>query len=358
MTTNARRTRICLSCVGGVYSYDSIQSLRAEPEFPVWILGVDTDPEAHGRLAVNHFEVVPRPENDPTQFVERLLSLCIQHKIEALILTSEGESLAVAARREDFISQGVSVSVSDSSVVERMTDKFAMLEHLATVGTDVGPFFKVDDENDLISAASSLQYPAQKFVLKPRRGAGSRGILIFDSNASEYRSLLEDRFCGIANFDQMRLQISVKGQSLENMLAVPYYGDIAYDVDCVSKNGTVVAVVPRLREYQNPLSPFVEGCRIDLNRSVIDLVSQVTEHFGVHGACDYDVAIDGNGLPRLMDASCRPSGSCGATSLAGVNVLLQLVRVMLNTPLAPYEATNGVRFRPFRRLSPLPFHTD
>ena len=55
-----------------------------------------------------------------------------------------------------------------------------------------------------------------------------------------------------------------------------------------------------------------------------------------------------NGIPRVLDAGCRLSGSVGASLVAGFDIPAQLVRIMMNLPLVKYKNRNGTLLIPIK----------
>lgn len=345
-----RAVKVGVTCVGGYFIFDLLRAFREAEGFKVTLVGLDANPKARGRPLVDRFEVVPHAGRDPAGFIDCVAELSRRLQLDAFVPLSEAETRAVAQHRAELEAIGVALSVSGAETVARMTDKLHMLEHLQKAGVDVGPFAPVDTEAEAMTALSALGYPEQQVVFKPRRGTGSRAVLIADATVDGYTPLLETRFCGIGPMPALVGEMAARGVGFAGFLATPFYGHKVYDVDCVARAGKAIDIVPRLREYENPLSPTNEGCVVDLHPAVIDLVELACAAFEVHGACDFDVAVDAGGTPRLLDASCRLSGSVGASLGAGVNFPAQLLRVMFDLPPYPYTVQDGSRFRPFHHI--------
>lgn len=337
---------IGLTCVGGHYLYDLIRALRGAEDFTVRLVGIDANPNARGQWFVDAFEIAPLAEKGEDVYMARLLEICRIHNIDALIVGSEAETRVVAKNKARFAAQGVRVAVNDNDLVEVLTDKLKALEFLHRHGIEVGRYLPVNSFNDARDAVRELGYPYTQVVLKPRCGAGSRGILIADESKPMFEFLLPQRFCGTGTIEAILNECEKRGESLENCIATPHYGNNVYDVDCLAKRGDPVAIVPRLRQYENPLSPINEGCKIDLKPSIVQYAREICQAFRVHGAADFDIALDSAGIPRLLDTSSRMSGSVGASYTAGINIPVQLVRILFDLPLRHYDIREGLELRP------------
>ncbi|OFW06435.1 MAG: hypothetical protein A3I61_19985 [Acidobacteria bacterium RIFCSPLOWO2_02_FULL_68_18] len=346
----AGHVRVLVTSIGGHFCYEVVDALRRAPDFSAFVVGVDADPHARA-WHVDAFAHVPHPDASEDAYLTRLLEICDQLRVEVVIPLSEAESRAVAGARRRFEERGIVASVSAAEVVFRMTDKGTMFEHLEANEVDVGPWRLVGSIREAGKALEALGYPARPVVLKQRRGSGSRGIIIVDAAVEEFTPLLPDRFCGRGAWTAVRDELHRRGCLLDAYLAMPYYGSHVFDVDCLAREGSPMLVVPRLRQYINPLSPVNEGCCVTRNDAIERYASTLTQAFSVDGVCDFDVALSDDGRPRLLDASCRLSGSVGAAVAAGVNVPAELVRLLTKRPLLESQPPAApIQVRPVPRF--------
>lgn len=335
-----------MTCVGGQYVYDIICALRSADDFTVTVIGVDADPASKGSWLADHFEIIPMAKSNEELYCHELARICEKHRVDILILGSEAETRAVAWYPSVFTQLGIKTTADNIHAVHLLTDKFTMLDFLKKKGIEVGAYVPVDSIADAEQALDTLGYSSSHPVIfKPRQGTGSRGVLIADNTLSEFTYLLPNRFCGRGPIEAIVREMENQGEIFDNCLAMPYYGDQAYDVDCVAIQGKAVHVIPRLRQYTNPLSPVNEGCKVIMEHDLISYISEIIEVFGINGVCDFDVTRDNQGVPKILDASSRMSGSVGATFTAGVNIPAQLVRILSDLPLKRYDIQNGVELR-------------
>lgn len=345
---------VLVTCVGGRLIYDILHALRMAEDFTLTLLGCDSDPQAHGRLLVDHFEVVGRAEDDEEAYVGRLLALRRDRGLDAVIALSEGECRAIACHRDRLAAAGIRTSVSPWPTVQAMTDKRLMMERLDARGIDTGGHAVVDSEDDARAALRALGYPAGRVVLKPRRGAGSRGVMIIDAERREWEALLPNRFCGTGDFDAVRGAMVREGAGFADLIAVPYHDGPVFDVDCLADAGILTDVACRLRQLRNPLWPTSTGHRVTMDARVMDLARRLCAAFAVEGAADFDIVLKDGDRPLLFDAGARYSGSVGGSFTAGMNFPAQLVRVMFGRPRWPYEIEDGCVLRPYITMASIP----
>ena len=109
---------------------------------------------------------------------------------------------------------------------------------------------------------------------------------------------------------------------------MPYYDDKTFDVDCLAENGSMKICVPRMRTYQNALSPTNQGCKILNNKKIEDYCEDIIKALNINGACDFDIILIKNKRPQIIDASCRLSGLSTASLSIGINFPLMLLKLM------------------------------
>ena len=345
---------VLVTCVGGRLIYDIIQALRMAEDFTVTLLGCDSDPQAHGRLLVDHFEVIGRAEDDEDVYIDRLIALRNRYGLEAIIALSEGECRTIARQRDRLANAGIRTSVSPWPTVRAMTDKLLMMQRLEERGIETGGYAVVDNEESARVALAALGHPGNRVVLKPRRGAGSRGVMIVDAERREWEALLPNRFCGTGDFDAVRRAMAAEGADFSDLIAVPFHEGQVFDVDCLADAGALTDVACRLRQLRNPLWPTSTGHRVTMDARVIELARQLCVAFGVVGAADFDIVLKDGSHPILFDAGARYSGSVGGSFTAGMNFPAQLVRLMFGQQRWPYAIEDGCVLRPYITMVSIP----
>lgn len=346
--------RILVTCVGGRLIYDIVHALRSAEDFNSHIIGIDADPEAHGRLLCDNFAVLPIAEDAPGEYVGQLLALHDKDPIDIIIALSEGEARVLSQNRNSFLEQGIRLSVSPAETVETMSDKLFMLQRVQACGLHTTPFLPVDSLSDLDTALKHFDYGDTKVVIKPRRGRGSRGVLIFDTTRGEFEQLLPNRFCGTGPRDAVVRAMELQNMDIEDLIAVPYIGGSVFDVDCIAIEGKITDVSARLRQLRNPLWPTSTGHKIVLDKNVLSYAGDLCEAFGVDGAADYDIALDDDGGTVIFDAGARFSGSVGGSFTAGGNFPAQLVRVLAGLERHPMNIADGMVLRPYITMAAIP----
>lgn len=345
---------VCVTCVGGRLVYDTISALRDAQDYTITVVGVDADPEAAGRLLCDQFAVLPMAEQDPDGWIAGVIDLKTRFGVQGLVCLSDQEARLASQRRDYLSDNGIKTSVSTQETVEVMTDKFLLLQTLAANGVDAGPFATVNSIDDAARTLKDMGYPEKRIVLKPRRGSGSRGVLVCDSTKAQFELMIPDRFCGIGSFEQVRAELTRRNVEVDNWLAVPYWDGGVFDVECLVSNGQVVLSAARRRQLRNPFWPTSTGHLVDMQPAVLAYAEEICRVLKVEGAGDFDIVLRADGSCVVMDASARFSGSVGGSYTAGANFLAQLVRVMFDLPLVRYQIRDKTPLRPYITMAAIP----
>jgi FMN phosphatase YigB (HAD superfamily)/predicted ATP-grasp superfamily ATP-dependent carboligase len=107
---------------------------------------------------------------DTAQFVDDLLSICREEKVDLLIPATDLELLPLAQNVPRFQAVGAAVAISDLDLLETLLDKRRLHRFLAQAGLPVLP--------DLDIHTDRLEFP---LLGKPRVGGGSKGIIVAHS---------------------------------------------------------------------------------------------------------------------------------------------------------------------------------
>ena len=323
----SKKINILITCMGGKYTYDLINAIKSIKNLKINIYGVDSNPKSE-IFYIKKLYKVPKANNFKN-YLKKIFSICKKEKIKIIFPGSENEAILFSKKRELFKKKKITVLISNYQIVSKLNDKGKMFNFLQKNNIDIGKWKLVNSGNNLKEIIGDIGYPAKKVVLKQRKGSGSRGIIILDSKIKKFKFLLPNRFCGIGDFNSVRKEFKKRKLKFSNLICMPYYGGDTYDVDCLAFNGNPQVIISRLRQYENAISPYNQGCILKNNLKIKNYIKRIINVFKIHGPCDFDVVIDNYGKPKLLDSSNRMSGSVGASFVAGYNLPEQIIKYIL-----------------------------
>jgi carbamoyl-phosphate synthase large subunit len=308
-----RRVRVLVTGAGGPSAVAVLRSLAREPR--VALHAADIDPNAAGLYLVDAERRVLLPRGDDPGFAEALLDWCRATGIDVLYPTVDQELLPVARARAAFAAAGVVVVLAHERALATCLDKWALYQ--ACVGRLPVP------RTELLDPAFEARAWDGPLVVKPRRGSGSRGVLVLD-DASALDGLPRDA--------SLLVQELLPGE--EHSLDV-----------LASADGTVGAVVPRLRLRID--SGIAVAARTVDEPALIELGRDVVRTIGLGWVSNVQVRADRKGRPRLLEVNPRFPGTMPLTIEAGVDMPRICLAMALGAPLpriAPFREVAMVRF--------------
>jgi carbamoyl-phosphate synthase large subunit len=280
------------------------------------LIAADVHPLASGLYGADEAALIP-PVNDP-EFWPLVDELIEELEISAILPVRDAE-LALWAKRHEEGSLAAKVLTSPAATLTTCFDKWELIDVARSAGVE-SPKTVLAVPDELSDESFSLPV-----VLKPRRGAGARGVRVVESVVLLEAELVDRADRG----EESLVQECVHGEE--------------YTVDAyVDRKGKLAAAVVRRRVS-------VRAGQSDVGETIKDpelvaLTLALTENLPFRGAINLQFirGFEGNGgsTPLLIDVNPRFSGGIAITRAAGVDLAEYTVREMFGEKLpetAEYE---------------------
>ncbi len=276
--------RVLVTGAGGPAGVAVIRSLlkRADVE----VFAADMDGWASGLYLVpaERRRIVPRGAD--REFVPTVISLCAADNLTVLFSTVDAELPSLAARRDEL--GGAVLASASLATLEVCLDKFALSERVA-------PFARVPTTR-VVGPASSAEPWTFPIIVKPRRGAGSRGVRLVHDRAS---------LAALGDDDALIAQELLPGDEF----SVDVFADAA---------GLVIAAVPRTRTRVDS-GVSIAGRTIH-DSELESTAADVARAIGLTGVANVQLRYDVNGVAALLEVNPRFPGALPLTIAAGVDM--------------------------------------
>jgi len=145
------------------------------------IIATDLVRESFGLTLADVSHVVP-PASDEGYLTE-MLRLCAEHRVEALIPTSEAELRVVSGARDRFAERGIFLPINRHELICAGDDKFEALEKISAAGVRTPAHLAVESIDE---AAVWSDFPC---VVKPAYGGSGSANVFIAQSADELRAL-------------------------------------------------------------------------------------------------------------------------------------------------------------------------
>ena len=303
-------TRVLVTGAGGAAGVAVIRSLASRQGVEVfaadmdgWAAGLYLVPAERRRL------VEPGASAD---FVPGIAEIVRQDGIDVVFSTVDVELEPLASRRAE-LSPAV-LAAPSLSTLRTCLDKLELAR--ACEGSARVPTTMVLDAS---GKAADWVYPV---IIKPRRGAGSRGVRLVASR---------EELVAMANDDSIIIQANLPGEE--------------YSVDVIATGGTLVAAVPRTRARVD--SGVAIAGRTVRDAELERQASLVAAAIGLDGVANVQLRRDASGQPALLEVNPRFPGALPLTIAAGVDLPSLALDLALGRALpeiAPFREIATVRF--------------
>ena len=276
--------RILVTGAGGPAA---VGLLNAWESRDVELFAADMDPCAAGLYLVSKERRCIVPRADSLGFVDHIVALCAQHKIDLLVPTVDAELIALSRAQSGLLRVGTTLMANPLRSLLTCLDKWT----LVNVATGVVPV----PESSLLTASFARKHPLGTVIVKPRRGSGGRGIEKHHSS------------------DLHRLE-----QSQEQLVQAYLPGD-EYSVDVLRLGPDhPVACVPRLRMKVD--SGVAVAGRTVNDPELIAMATRIACHLDVRGIANVQFRRDAEGVPHLLEINPRVPGTLSLTIASGIDM--------------------------------------
>jgi carbamoyl-phosphate synthase large subunit len=243
--------------------------------------------------------------NSPS-FIERLLSICRTEGVRLLFPGLDAELPVLARERELFAKHGVTVVVSDESVVSICDDKLATADFLKSQGLPSARTWTLSDYT-----GDAVPFP---LILKPKiGGARSKGVRMVTT---------------AADLAKARAEMDGTAFVAQEMIDGPEYtcGTITLDGHCMG-----AIVMRRVLRDGDTYKAFVER---DLKLE--EFVADVANRLQSFGPCNMQLRVR-DGIPYIFEFNGRCSGTTYCRALAGFNEPRMIADFILNGTKPAFE---------------------
>jgi carbamoyl-phosphate synthase large subunit len=277
-------TRVLVTGVGGPAGVAVLRSLLRRSD--VEVFAGDMDGWASGLYLVPaERRRILQPGLSP-DFVDGIRQLCIDDSIDVVVSTVDVELPPLAARRDDL--GGAVLAAPSVATLDVTLDKWELAQRCA-------PLLRVPVTRLLNADGIGLRW-IFPVIVKPRRGAGSRGVRLVPDRAT----------------------LTAMGPDEALIIQEHLPGD-EFSVDVLADNdGNVVAAVPRTRTRVDS-GVSIAGQTVH-DEALEQTAAAVARAIGLRGVANVQLRRDSEGVPALLEVNPRFPGALPLTIAAGVDM--------------------------------------
>lgn len=292
-------TRVLVTGAGGPAGVAVIRSLLRRGDVEVLAADMDRWASALYLVPAGNRHLVPAGRAD--DFVDVVRRICAEQRVDVLFPTVDVELPRLAAARDELAAHGTLLASPSLRTLDTCLDKLALAH--ACAGAVRVP------RTELVGTPQALSGWEFPVIVKPRRGAGSRGVRQVGS-ARELDAVHDE--------DDLLVQELLPGQE--------------YSVDVLADStGHVVAAVPRAR-LRVDSGVAVAGVTVH-DDELVATASAVARAVGLTSVANVQLKRDADGVPALLEVNPRFPGAMPLTIAAGVDMPSLVLDDVLGRPV-------------------------
>lgn len=289
--------RVLVTGAGGPAGVAVIRSLLRRGDVEVFAADMDRWASAIYLVDAPYRRLVPAGR--APEFVDVVRQLCVDDRIDVLFPTVDVELPLLAAVRDDL---GGAILASPSlRTLETCLDKLALAR-----ACDRTVRVPRTELLGTVEATSGWDFPV---IVKPRRGAGSRGVRTVGSQAE---------LDAVHDEEDLIVQEMLPGDE--------FSVDVLADLE-----GNVIAAVPRAR-LRVDSGVAVAGVTVH-DDALIETASSVARAVGLTTVANVQLKYDAAGVPALLEVNPRFPGAMPLTIAAGVDMPSLTLDAVLGRPV-------------------------
>lgn len=318
---------ILVSGASGIVGYGILRSLRASG-LDLSLVGTSIYEDSVAPAFCDTFVLAP-PTADPG-YLAWLLDTIRTYRVDMIIAGIEADLYTWAEHTAEIEKAGAVVLQNSLGLIALCKDKWAFYENLSDAGFACAIDSSLASDFDALSARFGLP-----FLLKPRRGFGSKGIV---------------RVADAESFDQYR---NLMGPTL---MAQPIVGsdDEEYTSAVFGDGRGGIHAAMTMRRKLSP-SGFTDRAEVVPHDEFAETIAELCEHFEPLGPTNFQFRKDPDGL-KLLEINPRISSSTSIRAAFGYNESAMSVDYFLNNVI-PMQPVIG-RGKAIRYTDDLIFHED
>ena len=295
---------ICVTCSSSRIIPSTINVIK-EINSDYRFIGIDILEDDLNKSYLDKFYKIEKPEEK--EYTKNVLEIVKKESIDFILVLSDEEAFVLTEDkiRRQFASLGCEILLPNHDLIRICNDKGLLMKEFKKYIFLEEKFYFVNNASDLEKCIGLFDYPNQSFILKPRKGRGSRGVIVVDESGD-----IGEHFLG-KNKNKIPLSTLKKyfyKKDDLNLIATPYYSAKDYNIDVMAYKGEVCYSLIQQR-IQPSFGPILTA-KIVLDEDIYDLVKKVINVFNVTGLINIEIARRGtDNVPKIYEINPRPSAA-------------------------------------------------
>jgi len=236
---------VLITCASSQIMPNVIKLIREYKKHKLRVIGIDSKPLelSIGAYYCDLFYQSPMgKEKGYSNFIRNLVK---KEKINIIFPGSDEEVLKLSKIKQELKEEKCHVTCSSKEITHIAADKYKMLCKLKENNIPIGKFYNPTSLEELKKFSKYLGYPKKKFIIKPKKGRGSRGLRIINSEKIDkfQNFFLNNNFS--MTLEELFLFFKDNPNKISDFILMEYLPGDKYSADILTSNGEVKSMVIR-----------------------------------------------------------------------------------------------------------------
>lgn len=313
---------IAVTGTGSLIGQAIIKSImRSDLNSKIELIGFDYFKQTVGSYWINNNNYllpdILKPEITEEEWLNYIIEVLVKQNVKLLFVGVDFE-LPLFAKNKSYIERktNTKVLVSDNNVIEIANDKYLTYQFLKDNNLFYPKSYLPNDIN-----FSDLQYPV---IIKPRRGARSVGVHKV-KNEQQLLNLID---------------------SIKEPVIQEYIGDDLNEYTCgtIYLNNELKKSIILNRSLKEG-NTFISKYKNDFPEIIVKYLHDVADKLKPFGACNFQLRMDSDGIPKIFEINSRHSGTTYIRSLFGYNEIEYIINSLLFNKEIEFNLIEGTVVR-------------
>ena len=312
---------ICVTCSSSRIVPSTINLIKKyNPDYK--FTGIDIVKDDLNKSYLDKFYKIEKPEEK--NYITNIFTIVKKESINFLLVLSDEEALVLTEEniRRELAALGCEILLPNHEVIKVCNDKALLMQEFKKYEFLDEKFFLVNNAIDLSECINLFDYPNKSFILKPRGGRGSRGVILVDDSGD-----LGNHFLGKNKnkFPLKLLQRYFSKKNNLNLIATPYYSAEDYNIDVMAYQGEVCYAL--IQERIEPSFGPILTAKIIIDKDINELISKAVKALNVTGLINIEIARrDYDNVPKIYEINPRPSAAFAFLYYQNVDPIKDLIK--------------------------------
>ena len=314
--------RVIITSAGGYLGPQNVKYLKKSIKDKVWVLAVDVNENINAKFYADKFCKVPK--GNSKEYIKVILKLSKRYNINCILPCSDEEAFNLSKNKLIFEDLGITVFCQSFSTTKIISNKIKTYEVLKKNNVKV-PYYKVvNDKKELLIQAKNIFKKNFSFVIKNPSSRGNRGVFVVSKQIRGKTNYMGSRETHISFSYFIKHFNNYFSDGYPKLISEKLYTP-CYDLDTLSTDGNLLVFSARKRI--NPAGVPYKGNILYSNKKLEKIAKKVVRIFNISWLVDIDIMSKKDGSLVVLEINPRPSGSCLASIISGIQLYEGLLKL-------------------------------